>query len=43
MDEKILFEMLEGIELCVMFDVMGICEDLLRGLYLYGFEKSSAI
>ena len=42
-DEKISFETSEGIEPRATFDAMGIREDLLRGLYSYGFEKPSAI
>ena len=42
-DEKIAFETSRGIESKPTFDAMGIREDLLRGLYSYGFEKPSAI
>ena len=38
-DEKIAFETSRGIESKPTFDAMGIREDLLRGLYSYGFEK----
>jgi len=30
-------------EICDNFDNMGLKEDLLRGIYAYGFEKPSAI
>jgi ATP-dependent RNA helicase len=32
-----------GIEICSTFDSMNLKEDLLRGIYAYGFEKPSAI
>lgn len=32
-----------GIEVCSTFDQMNLKEDLLRGIYAYGFEKPSAI
>lgn len=37
------FETTEGIEPIASFENMGIKEDLLRGIYAYGFEKPSAI
>ena len=42
-DEKISFETSRGVTSVSTFDGMGIREDLLRGLYSYGFEKPSAI
>ncbi|KAL2930157.1 Eukaryotic initiation factor 4A-III-like protein [Bienertia sinuspersici] len=42
-DEKLQFEATEGIEPINSFDRMGIKDDLLRGIYAYGFEKPSAI
>ncbi|KAF9682044.1 hypothetical protein SADUNF_Sadunf05G0067400 [Salix dunnii] len=42
-DEKLVFETSEGIEPVASFDEMGLKEDLLRGIYNYGFEKPSAI
>lgn len=30
-------------KVCETFDDMGLKEDLLRGIYAYGFEKPSAI
>ena len=30
-------------EICTTFDAMDLKEDLLRGIYAYGFEKPSAI
>ena len=33
----------EGIERCMTFDAMGLSEELLRGVYAYGFEVPSAI
>ncbi|KAH7730518.1 ATP-dependent RNA helicase fal-1 [Aphelenchoides avenae] len=37
------FETSEGVEVIPTFDKMGLNEDLLRGIYSYGFEKPSAI
>ena len=34
---------LQGVKVITSFDSMGLKEDLLRGLYAYGFEKPSAI
>ncbi|KAG6767158.1 hypothetical protein POTOM_028340 [Populus tomentosa] len=42
-DEKLVFETTEGIEPVASFDEMGLKEDVLRGIYNYGFEKPSAI
>jgi len=45
-DEKMLnieFETSEDVEVIPTFDSMGLREDLLRGIYAYGFEKPSAI
>ncbi|KAK9265461.1 hypothetical protein L1049_016002 [Liquidambar formosana] len=42
-DEKLVFETTEGVEPIMSFDQMGIRDDLLRGIYAYGFEKPSAI
>lgn len=42
-DEKLVFETTEGVEAILSFDQMGIKDDLLRGIYAYGFEKPSAI
>ncbi|CAO2823223.1 unnamed protein product [Amaranthus hypochondriacus] len=42
-DDKLQFEATEGIEPINSFDRMGIKDDLLRGIYAYGFEKPSAI
>ena len=33
----------EWTEVCESFDDMGLHENLLRGIYAYGFEKPSAI
>uniref|UniRef100_A0A7S0WX74 RNA helicase n=1 Tax=Pyramimonas obovata TaxID=1411642 RepID=A0A7S0WX74_9CHLO len=43
MDENINFETSAGVKVVNTFDAMGLREDLLRGLYAYGFEKPSAI
>ena len=37
------FETSKGVRVVTSFDAMGLREDLLRGLYQYGFEKPSAI
>ena len=37
------FETSKGVDVVTTFDAMGIKQDLLRGLYAYGFEKPSAI
>ena len=42
-DENITFDTSKGVKVVSTFDSMGIREDLLRGLYSYGFEKPSAI
>lgn len=41
--EEIHFETSKGVKVVTNFDNMGLHEDLLRGLYAYGFEKPSAI
>jgi len=40
---KDLFETSKGVKIIPSFDGMGLKEDLLRGIYAYGFEKPSAI
>ena len=42
-DENFTFDTSKGVKVVSTFDSMGIREDLLRGLYSYGFEKPSAI
>eukprot|EP00899_Mesostigma_viride_P020156 jgi/Mesvir1/28141/Mv04709-RA.1 len=42
-DEHIVFETSVGVDVVPAFEKLGIREDLLRGLYQYGFEKPSAI
>ncbi|OVA07365.1 Helicase [Macleaya cordata] len=42
-DDKLVFETSHGVEVVPTFDEMGIKDDLLRGIYAYGFEKPSAI
>lgn len=42
-DERLIFETSKGVEVISSFDSMGIREELLRGIYAYGFEKPSAI
>ena len=40
---KVEFETSEEVDRTPTFDTMGLREDLLRGIYAYGFEKPSAI
>lgn len=42
-DDNLVFETSPGVEAVTSFDQMGIRDDLLRGIYAYGFEKPSAI
>ncbi|CAF0886858.1 unnamed protein product [Adineta ricciae] len=41
--EAVDFETSEDVEVCPTFDAMNLNENLLRGIYSYGFEKPSAI
>ncbi|CAF3637590.1 unnamed protein product [Rotaria sordida] len=41
--DQIEFETSEDIEVCPTFDAMNFNENLIRGIYSYGFEKPSAI
>ena len=36
------FETSEDVEVVPSFDAMGLKDELLRGIYAYGFEKPSA-
>eukprot|EP01059_Diplonema_ambulator_P028480 TRINITY_DN47282_c0_g1_i1.p1 TRINITY_DN47282_c0_g1~~TRINITY_DN47282_c0_g1_i1.p1 ORF type:complete len:413 (+),score=147.63 TRINITY_DN47282_c0_g1_i1:43-1239(+) len=42
-DKNLRFETTQGVVPITSFDDMGLKEELLRGLYQYGFEKPSAI
>ncbi|GAA5973873.1 hypothetical protein JCM8115_006180 [Rhodotorula mucilaginosa] len=42
-DSKLVFETSESVQVAPTFDALGLKEDLLRGIYAYGFEKPSAI
>ncbi|BGP53745.1 hypothetical protein JCM8202_005518 [Rhodotorula sphaerocarpa] len=42
-DSKLVFETSESVSVAPTFDALGLKEDLLRGVYAYGFEKPSAI
>lgn len=42
-DESLVFETSKDVAAITSFDEMGIKDDLLRGIYNYGFEKPSAI
>ncbi|KAG8868623.1 RNA helicase, partial [Tulasnella sp. 332] len=42
-DDKLVFESSEVVKVVSTFEQLGLKEDLLRGIYAYGFEKPSAI
>lgn len=42
-DAKMAFETSKEVDVMSSFETMGLREDLLRGIYSYGFEKPSAI
>jgi ATP-dependent RNA helicase len=42
-DEGVTITTSRGVKAIKSFDDMGLREDLLRGIYAYGFEKPSAI
>ena len=42
-DAKMAFETSKDVDVMASFEAMGLREDLLRGIYSYGFEKPSAI
>ncbi|KAI8806951.1 putative translation initiation factor eIF-4A, exon junction complex [Cladochytrium replicatum] len=42
-DEKLVFETSEGVKVMQTFDALNLKEDLIRGVYAYGFERPSAI
>mmetsp|Transcript_27081 Transcript_27081/g.64321 ORF Transcript_27081/g.64321 Transcript_27081/m.64321 type:complete len:137 (+) Transcript_27081:39-449(+) len=42
-DDKLVFETSQDVEVIPTFEGMGLRDDLLRGVYAYGFEKPSAI
>eukprot|EP00798_Chlamydomonas_sp_ICE-L_P002775 gene2775-12652_t len=42
-EDEVGFETTKGVKVTSNFDQMNLKEDLLRGLYAYGFEKPSAI
>merc|ERR1719355_406441 len=41
-EEGLVFETSEDVEVIQTFDQLGLKEDLLRGVYAYGFERPSA-
>lgn len=41
--DKLVLETSEGVEAIGSFDEMGIDENVLRGIYSYGYERPSAI
>lgn len=42
-EEEVAFETSKGVKALTSFEQMGLKQDLLRGIYNYGFEKPSAI
>jgi len=42
-EEGLSFETSEDVEVLATFDALGLKEDLLRGVYAYGFERPSAV
>jgi len=42
-DEKLEFETSEDVRVASTFEGMGLSDELIRGIYAYGFEKPSAI
>ena len=42
-DKNLEFEISEDVEIFPTFDTMGIKEELLRGIFCYGFDKPSAV
>lgn len=42
-DSKLEFETSKEVKVITSFDAMNLKEELLRGIYQYGFEKPSAI
>ncbi|XVE66052.1 hypothetical protein DITRI_Ditri08aG0050600 [Diplodiscus trichospermus] len=42
-EEKLVYETTEVIKSIISFQQMGLKDDLLRGIYNYGFERPSAI
>ncbi|CAK9055890.1 unnamed protein product [Durusdinium trenchii] len=42
-DEGLMFETSEDVEVVRTFDALGLKENLLRGVYAYGFERPSAV
>merc|ERR1711904_547151 len=42
-DDKLVFETSADVEVVPTFDEIGLRDDLLRGIYAYGFEKPSAV
>lgn len=43
MQDNLSFETTQGVNVVRNFEEMGLREELMRGLYAYGFEKPSAI
>ncbi len=41
--KQMIFETSEDIEVCTSFSDMGLREELLKGIFCYGFDKPSAV
>lgn len=42
-DDKLVFETSEEVQIFPTFDIMKLREELIRGIYAYGFDKPSAV
>lgn len=42
-DDKLVFETSEEVQVFPTFDTMNLKEELLRGIYAYGFDRPSAV
>jgi ATP-dependent RNA helicase len=42
-DEEFIFETSEDLEVCKTFEDMNLRDDLIKGIYAYGFDKPSAV
>jgi len=42
-DKGMIFETSEDVEICRTFDKIGLKDDLLRGVFAYGFDRPSAV
>jgi ATP-dependent RNA helicase len=42
-DDKLIFETSEEVQIYPTFDSMKLREELIRGIYAYGFDRPSAV